>query len=251
MFGGGPPVVARRGETVTKEELGGTEIHASNGAVDDEVESEDVAFARTRRFLSYLPSSIDGLGERAPTNDDVGRRDASLLDAIPRDRRKVYRIRPIVEACVDRGSFFEIGKQWGRSVVTGLARLDGWPVAVLASDPFVHCRRWTADASHKVIRFVDFAETFHLPVVHFVDIPGFVIGVAGEKAGTIRHGASALAAIYQSKAPWCSILMRKSFGVAGAAHHNWQKYNFRYASPSGDSGSLPPHRRLHAPSQAR
>src|SRR5438270_10278394 len=73
----------------------------------------------------------------------------------------------------------------------------------------------------------------------FVDIPGFVIGVAGEKAATIRHGARALAAIYQSKAPWCSILMRKSFGVAGAAHQNWQKYNFRYAWPSGDWGSLP------------
>ncbi|HEV7545574.1 MAG TPA: carboxyl transferase domain-containing protein, partial [Reyranella sp.] len=233
MFVAGPPVVARLGETVTKEELGGTEIHAKNGAVDDEVESEDEAFARTRRFLSYLPSSIDGLGERTPSNDDAGRRDASLLDAIPRDRRKVYRIRPIVEACVDRGSFFEIGKQWGRSVVTGLARLDGWPVAVLASDPFVYGGGWTADASHKVIRFVDFAETFHLPVVHFVDIPGFVIGVTAEKAGTIRHGARALAAIYQSKAPWCSILMRKSFGVAGAGHQNWQKYNFRYAWPSG------------------
>jgi acetyl-CoA carboxylase carboxyltransferase component len=239
MFVAGPPVVARLGEHVTKEELGGTEIHAKNGAVDDEVESEDEAFARTRRFLSYLPSSIDGLGERTPSNDDAGRRDASLLDAIPRDRRKVYRIRPIVEACVDRGSFFEIGKQWGRSVVTGLARLDGWPVAVLASDPFVYGGGWTADASHKVIRFVDFAETFHLPVVHFVDIPGFVIGVTAEKAGTIRHGARALAAIYQSKAPWCSILMRKSFGVAGAGHQNWQKYNFRYAWPSGDWGSLP------------
>ena len=128
---------------------------------------------------------------------------------------------------------------WGRSVVTGLARVDGWPVAVLASDPYFYGGGWTTDASHKVTRFVDFAETFHLPVVHFVDIPGFVIGVAGEKAATIRHGARALAAVYQSKAPWCSILLRKSFGVAGAAHQNWQKYNFRYAWPSGDWGSLP------------
>ena len=110
---------------------------------------------------------------------------------------------------------------------------------MLASDPFFYGGGWTADASHKVMRFVDFAETFHLPVVHFVDIPGFVIGVAAEKAATIRHGARALAAIYQSKAPWCSILMRKAFGVAGAAHQNWQKYNFRYAWPSGDWGSLP------------
>ena len=104
MFVAGPPVVARLGEKVTKEELGGTEIHARNGAVDDEVESEDEAFARTRRFLSYLPSSIDGVADRQPSNDDPNRREASLIEAIPRDRRKVYRVRPIVEACVDRGS---------------------------------------------------------------------------------------------------------------------------------------------------
>ena len=87
MFVAGPPVVARLGEKVTKEELGGTEIHARNGAVDDEVESEDEAFARTRRFLSYLPSSIDGLAERQPSNDDPNRREASLIEAIPRNRQ--------------------------------------------------------------------------------------------------------------------------------------------------------------------
>jgi len=239
MFVAGPPVVARLGEKVTKEELGGTEIHARNGAVDDEVESEEEAFVRTRKFLSYLPSSVEGLADRQPSNDDPNRRESFLIEAIPRDRRKVYRVRPIVEACVDRGSFFEIGKTWGRSVVTGLARIDGWPVAVLASDPFFYGGGWTADSSHKITRFVDFAETFHLPVVHFVDIPGFIIGVAGEKAATIRHGARALTAVYQSKAPWCSIILRKAFGVAGAAHQNWQKYNFRYAWPSGDWGSLP------------
>jgi regulatory protein len=187
------------------------------GAVDDEVERGKPS----RANASSLPaSSSTGSPVHAPT--DPSRREASLLEVVPRDRRKVYRIRPIVEACVDRGSFFEIGKMWGRSVVTGLARLDGWPVAVLASDPFFYGGGWTTDASHKVIRFVDFAETFHLPVVHFVDIPGFVIGVASEKAATIQHGARAMAAIYQSKAPWCSILMRKSFGVAGAAPGNWQ-----------------------------
>ncbi|MBM3643301.1 MAG: methylmalonyl-CoA carboxyltransferase [Alphaproteobacteria bacterium] len=239
MFVAGPPVVARLGEAVTKEELGGTEIHGRNGAVDDVVESEGEAFARTRQFLSYLPSSIGDLPPRGPAGDDPGRREDWLVGAIPRDRRKVYRVRPIVEACLDRDSFFEIGRGWGRSVVTGLARLDGWPVAVLASDPFHYGGGWTADASHKVVRFVDFCETFHLPVVHFVDIPGFVIGVAGEKAATIRHGARALTAIYQSTGPWCTILMRKSFGVAGAAHQNWRKYNFRYAWPSGDWGSLP------------
>lgn len=239
MFVAGPPVVARLGEHVTKEELGGTEIHARNGAVDDEVESEDEAFARTRRFLSYLPSSVDDVPPRGPATDDPNRREDKLIDLVPRDRRKVYRMRAIVEACVDRGSFLEIGRLWGRSAITGLARLDGWPVAILAGDPFHYGAGWTADAAHKVVRFVDMAETFHLPVVHFVDNPGFVIGVAGEKAATIRHGARALAAVYQAQGPWCSVIVRKVFGVAGAAHQNWSKHNVRYAWPSGDWGSLP------------
>jgi acetyl-CoA carboxylase carboxyltransferase component len=123
--------------------------------------------------------------------------------------------------------------------VTGLARLDGWPVAVLASDPYVYGAGWTAEASQKIVRFIDLADTFHLPVVHLVDQPGFVIGEAAERAGTIRYGARALAAIYQSTSQWCSVILRKVYGVAGAAHQNASRLSYRYAWPSGDWGSLP------------
>jgi len=140
---------------------------------------------------------------------------------------------------VDRGSFFEIGRAYGGSVISGLARLDGWPVAVVASDPRVYGGGLTAAASDKLARFVDFADAFHLPVVNFVDQPGFVIGVEAERAGTIRRGARALAAVYQARTPWVSVLVRKVFGVAGAAHGNAQALNLRYAWPSGDWGSLP------------
>ncbi|MEO8558419.1 MAG: carboxyl transferase domain-containing protein [Rhodospirillales bacterium] len=239
MFAAGPPVVARLGHDVTKEELGGTQIHARNGTVDDEVASEEEAFERTRQFLSYLPNSIYDLPPRWPITDDVNRREEKLLSLVPRDRRKVYKMREIIGLTVDQGSFFEIGKLYGRSIVTGLARIDGWPVAVMGGDPFFYGAAWSAETAHKVTRFVDMAETFHLPVVHFVDCPGFVIGVEAETAATIRHGARAMAAIYQATAPWCSIIVRKVFGVAGAAHQNWDKYNFRYAWPSGDWGSLP------------
>lgn len=239
IFVAGPPVVARTGESVTKEELGGADIHAHNGAVDDVVDSEEEAFARTRTFLSYLPSSINELPPRGPATDDPERREEKLIKIVPRDRRRVYKMRSIVEACVDQGSFFEIGKLWGRSAITGLARLDGWPVAVLAGDPFHYGAGWTADAANKVTRFVDMAQTFHLPVVHFVDNPGFVIGVEGEKAATIRHGARTLAAVYQATVPWCSIMIRRAFGVAGAAHTNHTRFRYRYAWPSGDWGSLP------------
>ena len=239
VFVAGPPVVARLGEQVDKEELGGSHIHARNGTVDDEVGSEEEAFARARRFLSFLPSSVHGLAGRVATEDPPDRREEWLLEAIPRNRRAVYRARRIIEAVFDQGSFFETGRLWGRSAVTGLARLSGWPVAVLAGDPYHYGAGWTADASQKVARHVDLADTFHLPVVHLVDQPGFVIGVAAERASTIRHGARALAAVYQASVPWCSVILRRVFGVAGAAHQNASRLSYRYAWPSGDWGSLP------------
>lgn len=239
MFTAGPPVVKQIGENLTKEELGGSSIHAKNGAVDDEVGTEAEGFARARRFLSYLPSSVHDVPPRGERSDDPSRREESLIKIVPQSRRQVYKMRSIVEAVVDKGSFFEIGRQHGRSSICGLARLDGWPVAVLASDPYVYGGAWTAESSLKVVRFLDFAETFHLPMVHFVDIPGFRIGLEAEQAATIRHGARALTAIYQASGPWCSILIRKAFGVAGAAMSNASRLPFRYAWPSGDWGSLP------------
>lgn len=239
MFVAGPPVVARVGAAMDKNELGGSNIHTRNGAVDDEVDSEEAAFAAARRFLSYLPSSVHQTAARVAPEDDPERREDWLLSAIPRDPRKVYKMRPIVEAVVDRGSFFEMGRKWGRSVITGLARLDGWPVAVLASDPYFGGGAWTAQASQKVTRFVDLAETFQLPVVHLVDIPGFLIGREAEEQATIRHGVHALTSVCQATVPWCAMLVRKVYGVAGAAHMNSSRFNLRYAWPSGDWGSLP------------
>jgi acetyl-CoA carboxylase carboxyltransferase component len=148
-------------------------------------------------------------------------------------------MRPIIEAIVDAGSFLEIGRLHGRSVITGLAHLDGWPVAVIASDPFVIGGLWTAASSAKLERFVSFAQTFHLPVVHLVDNPGFMIGKQAEQEATIRAGARALTAIYQATVPWCTVIIRKVFGVAGAGHQNHTRFHFRYAWPSADWGSLP------------
>jgi acetyl-CoA carboxylase carboxyltransferase component len=239
MFIAGPPVVARAGKAITKDALGASDIHARAGAIDDVVASEAEAFARARRFLSYLPSSVQELADRDEAADDANRREPWLIEAVPRDRRKVYDMRKIVQAVIDRDSMFEIGRKFGGSCITALARLDGWPVAVLASDPYFYGGGWTADAAQKAMKFVDLANTFHLPVVHLVDIPGFVIGPEAERAGTIRHGARALAAIYQARVPWCSVIIRKVFGVAGAGHTHHARLHYRYAWPSGDWGSLP------------
>ena len=239
MFVAGPPVVKRVGEELTKEELGGAEIHSKNGAIDLVVKSEKEAINITKDILSYLPSSVYELPPRSENNDNPNRKDDWLINVIPKDRRKVYKSRKIIEAVFDQDSFLELGKNYGRSIITGFARLDGWPVGVLAGDPYFYGGGWTANASNKVTRFVDLAETFHLPVVHLVDNPGFVIGSDAEKEATIRHGARALTAVYQASVPWCSIILRKVFGVAGAAHMNASKVHYRYAWPSGDWGSLP------------
>jgi acetyl-CoA carboxylase carboxyltransferase component len=232
-------VVERVGEKLTPQQLGGWELQLKAGAVDDAVDSEDEAFIRARRFLSYLPSSIYEVPPRGPQTDDPQRRDPGLADAVPRDPRKVYRMRAIVEAVVDRGSFFEIAALYGRAMITGLARLDGWPVALMASDPMFYGGAWTADTCQKVERFVDLAQTFHLPVVYLVDCPGFLIGAQAEQTGTIKQGVRAMSAIWQTTVPWCAMIIRNVFGVAGAAHRNGGRYCLRYAWPSGRWGSLP------------
>lgn len=239
MFVAGPPVVARIGQNLDKQQLGGWEIQTRSGAVDHAVETEEQAFDCVRRFLCYLPSSVHEAPPRIESDDDPQRRDEGLIHAIPKDRRKVYKIRPIIEAVVDRGSFFEMGAMFGRSMVTGLARLDGRAVALMASDPYFYGGSWTAAACQKIVRFVDLAQTFHLPLVYLMDCPGFLIGLEAERAATIRHGVRAMAAINQTTIPWCTVIIRNCFGVAGAAHQPAGRLALRYAWPSGYWGSLP------------
>jgi acetyl-CoA carboxylase carboxyltransferase component len=239
VFVAGPPVARAIGEDVDKEGLGGWDIQARNGVVDDAVDSEEEAFACLRQFLSYLPSNIDDLPARQTQTDPVDRREDFLEALVPRDRVTPYKSRRAVEACVDRDSFFEIGRQWGRSIITGFARLDGWPVAIMAGDPYVLDGAWTADTARKVERFVDLADMFHLPIVHFVDCPGFAVGRKHEQAGVTRAGVRAMNAMYQAQVPICAVVMRKAYGLAGSAMFNPSRAKARFCWPSGDWGSLP------------
>jgi len=237
----GPPVVRRGiGQEIEKEDLGGSHIHTRvSGVVDNEVASEQEAFDQIRRFLSYLPPSVYEIPPIQPTNDPRTRREEELLSIVPRNRRHAYDMRRIVELVLDHGSFFEIAPGYGRSVITGLARLLGRPLGVLANDPKPLGGAVDAAASEKMTRFIDLCDTFHLPLINFVDNPGFLIGLAAERAGTIRKGARAIFAVYQSSVPWCSVIVRRVFGVAGAAHGDHTRLNLRYAWPSGEWGSLP------------
>ncbi|WP_257168215.1 acyl-CoA carboxylase subunit beta [Bradyrhizobium sp. SRS-191] len=239
MFVAGPPVVKRLGQDLGKMELGGADIQTKAGGVDHAVDTEAEAFACARRFLSYLPSSVYELPPTLPCTDDPQRSDEQLISAVPRDRRRVYKMRPIIESVVDSGSFFEVAQNYGRPLIVGLARLEGRAVMVLASDPYHFGGSWTADACQKVIRWVDFAETFHLPIVYLMDCPGFMVGLDAEKAATIRHGVRAMAAVNQSTVPWCTVIVRNNFGVAGVVHQPADRFSMRYAWPSAHWGSLP------------
>lgn len=224
---------------VSKEELGASKIHTRNGAIDDEVGSEAEAFERARAFLSYLPSSVDELPPLTDCNDDPNRRDEALLNLVPKDPRKVYKMQTVIDSVVDNDSWFEIGAKWGKTLKTGLARLNGVPVAIFAENPMVYGGAWTADSCRKLIRLLDLASTFHLPVIHLEDCPGFLIGKQSEENATIRLGSQALAALGQSTSPFCCVVVRKAFGVAGAANNKPGANNIRMAWPSGDWGSLP------------
>ncbi len=239
MFVAGPPLVARLGQALGKQELGGADIQTRSGAIDNMVETEAEAFDAARRFLSYLPPSVFALPPVQPCQDDPERADEALMSAVPRNRRQVYKMRPIIESVVDVGSFFEMGANFGRSLIAGLARLDGHPVLLLASDPYHYGGAWSADTCQKVVRFVDLAETFHLPVVYLMDCPGFMIGLEAERSATIRHGVRAMAALNQTTTPWCTVIVRNAFGVAGAAHQPAGRLSLRYAWLSAYWGSLP------------
>ena len=239
VFVAGPPLVEKIGEKVSKEELGGSNIHGTNGVVDEVAENEIEAMEMAKKFLTYVPDSIHDLPKRIKPEDNVTRKDQFLLKIIPKNKRESYDILPIINSVVDKNSLFEIGRKYGLSVITGFARLNGFPIVVIANNPQVYGGGWTSDSSKKIIKIIDLAQVFHFPVLNFVDNPGFIIGKNAEKDGTIKYGAKALAAIYQFKNPMCSIILRKVFGVAGAAHTNHTKFKFRFAWPSADTGSLP------------
>lgn len=241
LFAAGPPVVRQATfEDLSKQELGGWTIHAANGTVDNVASSEEDAFRQIRAFLSYLPSSVFALPPVVPSSDPVNRREEELLDIIPRRRASPYDVRRLINLIVDEASFFEIGPYWGRSIVTGFARLAGRPVGVLSSDCKVNGGAIDAMGAQKTTKFVTLCSHFGLPILNLVDQPGFAIGSIAERMATIRHGASAMAALYHTTVPIYTAILRRAFGVAGCAFADPENgKGVRVAWPSGDWGSLP------------
>ncbi|KAI0646557.1 propionyl-CoA carboxylase [Trametes meyenii] len=252
LFAAGPPVVKQATyEDLSKEALGGWEVHARNGTVDNVATSELEAFQQIKTFLSFLPPSVYVLPPVITPSDPAERREDELIAIIPRRRTRVYDIRRLIELVVDtrddandptqkNSSFFEIGATWGRSVVTGLTRLQGMPVGILSSDCTIGGGALDALGSQKAARFVNLCDQFGIPLLNLVDQPGFAIGSAAERAATIRHGVAIMAALYHATIPIFTVILRRSFGVAGGALSDpGDGLNTRVAWPSADWGSLP------------
>lgn len=235
---GGPALVERAlGRTLSKEQLGGPAVHLKSGVVDNVADDERAVFAQVRRFLSYLPTNVGQGAPVLPCDDPPGRREQELLSIVPRDRRKAYKMRRILQLVLDRDSLFELAPLYGRTQITALGRVQGQPVGVIANDPYFYAGAMTADGAQKVRRFIDTCDTFHLPILSFVDEPGFMIGPEAEQTATIRHGVHLMCAVMQSSVPWLSVIVRKVYGVAGGVHFG--PGGMRVAWPSAEQGALP------------
>ncbi|MCY4657196.1 MAG: hypothetical protein OXC80_10320, partial [Gammaproteobacteria bacterium] len=245
LFVAGPPVVSHAmGYDITKEDLGDWRVHCTNGSVDNLAESEQDAIRQVRQFLSYLPSSVF---ETPPVHkinagDPANRREEELLTIVPRKRTTTFDIRKAIRLMADQESFFEIGGLWGTDQVTGFSRFNGYPVGVIASDSqHENGGALTADGCKKLTRFLDVCDVFHLPVVNLIDNPGFAVGLEHETLGTIRAGGEWMIAFSQVQVPIFSVLMRRSFGVAGNNYATPRSApSMRVAWPSADVGGIPP-----------
>ncbi|MCH8089809.1 MAG: propionyl-CoA carboxylase [Chloroflexi bacterium] len=241
VFAGGPPVVERAlGHRIDKFDLGGAHIHTQvSGTIDNVAVDESDAIRQMKQFLSYLPQNVWEMAPVVETGDPPDRQDEILLKIIPEDRKRAYDTHNVIDVIFDHGSFFEIGPDWGRSLITGLARLGGFSVGVLASNPAHLGGALDAQASQKQTRFIELCDTFHIPLIYLVDVPGFMIGEAAEREGTLRKGMRALQALLEASVPMVTVHMRKSFGMACNATANPERLLLRIGWATGEFGDMP------------
>ncbi len=241
IFAAGPPVVKRSlGQEITKEDLGGPAVAVNkSGAIHNVAQTEDEAFDQVRRFLAFMPQNVWQLPPVLSADDPVGRCEEALLGIVPADRRRPYDMKKLVTMIVDKGSSFEIRPTFGRAVITMLARLGGRPVGIVANNPNIYGGAMDADAARKQIHFMELCDTFHLPLVFLVDVPGFMVGLKAEEAGTLREGMRVVYVAGQLKVPTVTLVIRKCYGMAGMATCNKNDIDLKLAWPSGEWGSLP------------
>src|SRR3954453_23953946 len=233
MFVTGPDVVKTvTNENVTAEELGGASIHTTKSSIADRAYNNDVeALLQMRRLIDFLPSSNKDDVPEWPSFDDAQRLDKSLDTLIPENPNRPYDIKELILKIADEGDFFEIQEAHARNIVTGFGRIEGRTVGFVANQPMVLAGVLDADASRKAARFVRFCDCFNLPIVTFVDVPGFLPGTAQEYGGLIKHGAKLLFAYAEATVPKVTVITRKAYGGAYdvmSSKHIRADMNFAY-----------------------
>ena len=243
LFAAGPPLVkAAIGEVVTKEQLGGPQVHvAVSGVAHNLAADDEAAIAMARRYLSYFPSNAWEAPPQLDGPDTGPRRLDEILSVIDADPRIPFAMTRVLELLADAGSLFPVQPAFGASVVTALARIGGHSVAIVANDPSVRAGAIDADAADKAAHFLDVAGAFHLPVIFLTDTPGVMAGTAAEKSGVLRHAARMFTAQHRLLAPKLHVTMRKAFGFGSSimAMNPFDNQTISLAFPAITLGAMP------------
>ncbi|RMH88985.1 MAG: acyl-CoA carboxylase subunit beta [Calditrichaeota bacterium] len=243
MFVTGPNVVKTvTHEEVSFDELGGAMTHATKSGVCHRVADNDVdCLMQIRRLMSYLPLNNAEEPPRTTPNDSPERMDEALLSIVPDNPGKPYDVKEIIRRVVDEGEFFEIHELYAQNLVVGFARMNGYPVGIVANQPAVLAGVLDIDASLKGARFVRFCDAFNIPLLTFVDVPGFLPGTAQEWGGIIKHGAKLLYAFCEATVPKITVILRKAYGGAyDVMSSKHIRGDFNFAWPSAEIAVMGP-----------
>ncbi len=243
MFVTGPDVVKTvTHETVTHEELGGAVTHSARSGVADLAFENDVeALLQLRRFIDFLPVSNREPPPRRPTPDSGERSDLSLDTLVPASPNKPYDMKELILKVVDEADFFELQPDFARNIITGFGRIDGSTVGIVANQPMVLAGCLDIDSSRKAARFVRFCDCFNIPIITFVDVPGFLPGTAQEFGGIIKHGAKLLFAFGEATVPKVTVITRKAYGGAyDVMSSKHLRGDVNYAWPSAEIAVMGP-----------
>src|SRR5947207_9053414 len=217
---------------VTIASLGGAEVHnVKSGVASFLAESEEECFAQVRRLFKYIPQSCDDSPPMVEAGDDPERAAPGLATIIPDNPKEPYDIKDVITMVVDRGDFLEVQPFYAMNLVVGFAHLDGRPIGVVANQPKVMAGALDINASDKGARFVRFCDAFNIPLVTFVDVPGFLPGTSQEYGGIIRHGAKLLFAFAEATVAKLTVITRKAYGGAYcvmASKHIRTDINYAY-----------------------
>ena len=211
----GPPLVkAVTGQEITEQELGGSKIHAEvSGVGDVEVDSDPACIALIKDYLAYFPGHCEEKPPLRPSGDPAERREESLLDILPAETRQSYDMYKIIKAIVDHGRILDLKPKWARSMITALARIDGYPVGIVANNPRQLGGILSNDSADKAAHFIQLCDAFNIPLLFLMDVPGFMVGSKVEHEGIIRHGAKMLHVMAAATVPKLTVVVRKGYGA--------------------------------------